>query len=476
VVSTAKPEKIKGVWWLPEKPELRVVGEFQTEDERASLNLIGHFFSLGDDFGPAKFTVWGVSVSGTPFTLLECFVSNSSFHLSGGLPTAEISPNLWLSGGHFHRLEDVTLTKLHCDLTYLVYWVGYGSYSIHYDPQLATFRLEGKRSDAIRCADIDGVAVQLSPALVISPTDVSMTFRNECHLFLESDTPHTYESLEFLLTGMAQLLALAAERPIYFTKIVGLRPADSTGTQQKVEIFRRVRMRADAEKTLRRDQMLFTWEDVQALGPDFIAKFFARREQFRPSLEVLLSDRYNAEAYQHQRFLGLAHGLEAFHRVFVGGKYQTDENYRADLEPRLAAAIPADLHSDFRRSLKNKLKYLHEFSLRKRITDLALKFDAIIRDVIRDPRAFAAAVAEERNRLSHPDQSSSLDGSSGRDLWLMAEQMSLLLELCLVRELGFGDGVLNKIVSDGRHAHAIKLNLPAPPAPPGSAPGTAPPS
>lgn len=69
-MSKTKLDPVKGVWWLPEKPELRVVGEFCAEDERASLHS-------SDIFSPSR-TTTSTSVSSGSRTALKLFIASSS--------------------------------------------------------------------------------------------------------------------------------------------------------------------------------------------------------------------------------------------------------------------------------------------------------------------------------------------------------------------------------------------------------------
>lgn len=87
----------------------------------------------------------------------------------------------------------------------------------------------------------------------------------------------------------------------------------------------------------------------------------------------------------------------------------------------MLAALPADLDGDFRRSLKNIFKYLHEYSLRKRLGDLARRFPLLLAAAIGDVKAFGGIVADERNRLTHLDATTAQVERRGRDQWVMAE-------------------------------------------------------
>jgi hypothetical protein len=303
------------------------------------------------------------------------------------------------------------------------------------------------------------MTVTWTPALSISPEDTATTLRNTCSVTVAASEPRPVEHMSEIVHSIAGLVALAAQRPVKLSRIRGRAPDPGSGKERVIEIFPKGRAPSGARGTLQPDEFLFTLADVQAVGGDFVGQFYAKRQRFRPVLEVLLSDRINEDGYVHQRFLGLAHGLEAFHRVFIGGKYTTDEEHAKDLLPLLLDVIPSGTPAGYRRSLSNKFKHANEYSLRKRITDLVRRFEPIIGSLISDVDLFADDVADRRNRLSHPDESTSLSDGF-RELWLRSEQMRLLLELCVIRELGLGPETENRIVTSGRHAKAIRLNLP----------------
>ena len=71
------------------------------------------------------------------------------------------------------------------------------------------------------------------------------------------------------------------------------------------------------------------------------------------------------------QFLDLIYGLESFHRK-IGKKnlYMSEDKYVKNVLPLLIQALPPDLKSSHRDSLKSRLKYGNGFSLRKRISDL----------------------------------------------------------------------------------------------------------
>jgi hypothetical protein len=103
---------------------------------------------------------------------------------------------------------------------------------------------------------------------------------------------------------------------------------------------------------------------------------------------------------------------------------------------------------------------LHEFSLRKRLQDICAKHAAVLAPFLGDSTQFAGAVADQRNWLTHPD-STAEDRPKETDwtgIWLKSEQLSLLIEVCLLQELGFSDEAIAKLLPRNRRTRAIQLN------------------
>jgi hypothetical protein len=144
---------LKGVWWLPERPERQVTGEVLAGGDEAGLTVMGELFGLTEHAVPPDFVMWGNATDGESYTLFGCSVRRvSRTFRDGSLPTAEVSTSLWLSGGHYRSLDDVRLSFLCCELTHLVQWVGHGAYSTSFGDDFSTITIVGNkpRSDSLR--------------------------------------------------------------------------------------------------------------------------------------------------------------------------------------------------------------------------------------------------------------------------------------------------------------------------------------
>jgi len=134
-----------------------------------------------------------------------------------------------------------------------------------------------------------------------------------------------------------------------------------------------------------------------------------------------------------------------------------DDEYERDVKPVFVQAIPALLDPDFNSSLKNRFKYLHEFSLRKQLQDVCSRFEDLLRKFCGDPKSFGIKVAEARNRLTHSDANAPCE-LDWKELWILSEQVALVLSVCLLHELGFAADRIHATLNNNPHARAILLN------------------
>jgi hypothetical protein len=229
---------------------------------------------------------------------------------------------------------------------------------------------------------------------------------------------------------------------------------------QDFEVIHRIDVDDRASNPLTPIEMPFCLKDLQPQPSAFLAKFFEKHDRLEAVYELYFSTLYHRNMYLPQRLLSLAHAIEGYHRAMIGGKYIGDEQYKNGLQQIFANAIPQDIAPDFRSSLKNKLKYLHEFSLRKRIQDLCSRFNDIVQPYVGMPGEFAEALANQRNWLTHPDSADpdrprAIDH---RKLWVQCEQLSLLLEVCFMHEIGLDLQTIQKLLPRNRRTRSIPLN------------------
>lgn len=291
----------------------------------------------------------------------------------------------------------------------------------------------------------------------------------KCLLWIESKASRRYGEFEDVAEWMRQFLALAMGRPIYPTRI-RTRPQNPRRVIQEppiyeeLEIFWDFLIDDDGTKPLAPHEMLFRLEHIRHDPLAFTGRFFEKQRRLEPVCELYLSTLYNSRMYLPQRFLTLAQAVEGYHRIFVTPReYQSREVYTKGLRTRLLEAVPDDIGNDFKEAIQGKLGYLYEFTFKKRVQALHEKFAGTLRTYLGDDgQKFAKTIKDLRNKLTHPDASNDAverSSSSSTDLWLKCEQLSLLLQVCLLDELGFDETAIQDMIRRGRHAQTILHHL-----------------
>lgn len=90
----------------------------------------------------------------------------------------------------------------------------------------------------------------------------------------------------------------------------------------------------------------------------------------------------------------------------------------------------------------DKMGYMNEPVLSKRLNKLAQRAGAATRDLIGDRGKWAQTVASVRNELTHLKEGAS--SANGADLWRMAESVYAVARICMLLEAGVPADVLDR--------------------------------
>ena len=171
-----------------------------------------------------------------------------------------------------------------------------------------------------------------------------------------------------------------------------------------------------------------------------------RYEAIRPVIDLYIGNIYNQHSYLEHRFLSFIQALESYHRRSnFSNTYMKKENYNKVLN-NLIKCIPKEVIGDFRQSMKSRFKYLNEYSLKKRLDEIINKFNTLLGNFI--PKDFSKEVKDIRNYLTHYDKQSIKTIPSREKLFILSEKLQIILEICLLHEIGFTDSQIKKTMSD----------------------------
>jgi len=229
--------------------------------------------------------------------------------------------------------------------------------------------------------------------------------------------------------------------PVYPLTTEGITEVNKVVTNDKiyntpVEIYYRLPNIPKAPKTLLSFEMLFTFEDISEKFENVLKNWFEKAEMLKPVYDLYFGTLYNPRMYLQHEFLSMIRAVEAYHRLKFEGKYLSDEDYEPIQERFKDIINKLSVEASFKEALKSKLKYGNEYSLRKRLKDLFVAYQEITQNFIKDEDNFINRVIDTRNYLTHYDKKLR-SIADGKDLYCITQKLKIILQTCLLYELGF---------------------------------------
>jgi hypothetical protein len=115
--------------------------------------------------------------------------------------------------------------------------------------------------------------------------------------------------------------------------------------------------------------------------------------------------------------------------------------------------IPRNFNDDYKRRLEDGLRHLYQYSLRKRLKDLLEKISKnysseLLKDYKEAKRrqSFSDLVTNTRNYLTHFDKKPEDKIAEGEELINVTEELKILLEVCLLKEIGFSANDVDTLI------------------------------
>ncbi|WP_039764939.1 HEPN domain-containing protein [Caldicellulosiruptor sp. F32] len=446
----------KGIWWLPNKPNKQVSGTLTfTPEKGAILELIGSFKDLKDmDKMLSPDIILGVSSSGKDITLYRCFETQSNLNLPS-LSTSSFYANIVFVGAHFQKNENIRFRKLSIYYSNLDEWVNITGFKIGYDEKEVTIKYNLPEPIQARIDDNFKLFIDFR---VKGPThsivQKEATIKQSTYIRIEPLEEKSFDEYMNVLYHIQNFLTLGITKPVYPLVIEGITAANKKILNGKtyypsVKVFYKV---SDISKTcelLLPFYMLFTFSYISDKFEFFLRNWFKKVDLLKPVYDLYFGTLYNPRMYLEHRFLSLIQAIESYHQRTYGGKYLSDEDYK-EVYNALVNAIPSDVRNDLRDRLKRYLKYGNEFSLRKRLEEIFDKYREILNVFIEKESVFIDKVVNTRHYLTHYDEKLKEQAANGEELYNLTQKLKILLEICLLTELGFSLDEIKRLFSENR--------------------------
>lgn len=123
-----------------------------------------------------------------------------------------------------------------------------------------------------------------------------------------------------------------------------------------------------------------------------------------------------------------------------------EKKVRYDLE----YAIPECIGKDHEQSLKSRIQYGNEFSLRTRLKEIFEEYKENLKEFIENKNTFVNEVVDTRNYLTHYEEDPTKNVASGDALYELVKKLRILMGICLLSELGFSSEEIKNIPKRNR--------------------------
>jgi hypothetical protein len=177
--------------------------------------------------------------------------------------------------------------------------------------------------------------------------------------------------------------------------------------------------------------------------------------------QLALSVFCSEKLWLHVEFLSLIQALEGLHRAILPGGYMTADAYE-DTRKLMCDAIPKGLSSGHRSTLKSKIQYGYEFSLRKRLAMLVNALDeSLRRHILGSSGAIPESWVDTRNYYTHWDETTKANVLDGADMHHAGVRLKCLLRALYLNLLGIPQAAILRALQNqlnDESQYLIQLN------------------
>jgi len=468
-----------GVWWLPEAPDNKVSGTLSIVYGDGIFLELSESFNKDNDsdnelkaFNPT--IILGKSTNNAEITLYNCY-EIVPYLDSIGMPTKLYCETAFI-GVHFPKEEDIKFIDLTFKCTYLDDWlkiavveledvskdeiivkfknpkpikVKIDDFTIAFKSKFQLGDLFGAKEDQF--LNIEEIRVYPKKSIVISPS-------NERHFtdFLK------------MISHLLRFISLGLNYPVYLQEIKGYSEVKREKVGKKTYKYDPIRIYHNVAKfhqefiSLTETDFLFTCRDIKDSLEKILQNWFKNSKLFERVYNAYFEMFYNKQVSLEHKFLGLIKALEIYHdhkrkvndsnsfNVLSEDKWNKVKNEIVKLINNMlskneASILIKNLDCLNRLSLQEKLKYLLNNCLGKYLKE----FNEVIDEFITDENEFIKRVVMIENMLSDFANENILYDKpiKKNELANVVLNLKRLLEICILRDLGFSFDMIKNIYS-----------------------------
>ena len=455
--------EIKGLWWLPEKSNLKLPGILTFSPYKGFfLEVQGSFKEIGEMH---KFLtpdiILGFSHQGKNITLYKCFETSHKGHFPE-IPESIFSVNVGFIGVHFTQLSEIKFKKVSVRYNYLDEWLNISGFNITNNPKEKSAEIRYKLPAPVEVNLKNGLKILLEVKASmpsISVVQKEACIKQETFFTLEFPKETTFEDAHKFIYIFQNLLSLLTSEIVYPIKILGnsenaVKIIEDKKFYEPIEIIYQLSLsHVKSKKSVYPFDMLYPYISIKNKAETIFNNWLEKTQILRPVYDLYFGTIYSGDMYLEFQFLSLIMALEVYHRRMI----RNEDIPSKEHEERIKQILN-NTPDKYRDWLKEKLKYSNEPSLRKRIKEIydILKNIGYVTDLIPKKKDFVDKVVNTRNYFVHYDQSLKDKALKGAELYWLIQKLKILVEICLLKEIGFLDTEIDNIFQQRKYKWLIE--------------------
>jgi hypothetical protein len=427
----------KGLWWLPADEGEKLPGTLTVTRGAAALELIGHFgheliseteteksysFSLAE-----QPRILGLSTDGKPITL-EGHVVASYTESFPGIPVSTYRRSVVLIGGYFSEGEEIGFDEISIRASDLNTWTQVSGFETkigmekHKEKDYYVFsnteiRFEAPDDIEIPLARGERAFIRFNaPSEGVGQGTDHVALTQEAALHLRFAKRATLDQVFDRVGQIRNFLSLAVGRPVAILSITGYQDdfvREKSEAPIPIELLWEISHNPDPPTRARHPiEMLFTLPQATPDISRVLRNWFAKQARLKPVFNLFFGSRYHPDLYLDVRFLLHAQAVETY-------------DYRRRRKPG---------REDFVQRVGDVLDGCKTVSKR------------IVGATSAEREAFIQSVKIARNYYTHYNPKLEKKVARGAALLLLLVQLQAVIEMSLLRELGFPSRAIDEIL------------------------------
>ncbi len=448
------PVTLRGRFWLPDSAivlsgELTISPphhfDVTADVPHDSLGNVGYWESL---IGTTIPIIFGLTAKGERVTLGDCGITSSKTTYGGpnspSWHTLRFYANRVLAGAHIADLQTVRFKK------FSAYFSGFSGWVADYNSALfddaPTLQGGVKRSDQIQNVGHLSIACAgITENHLGSDVGEKRTVRYWRPTF-ELTEPLTFRGVTDAIITFQRLLSLLIGGPVGFDDIRAV-PSDGDSA---VELMAMMGGYKERFERMRSVDMLLSLPDLTENWPTTVSKWFTEYPKLAAALNLYFAVVFGNHLFEEHKLLFLAQALEGYHRCTHDDEHSKNVFSKSEWNRRKQAVLESVPTAELQ-WLTNELKYAPKISLAQRLSELTQPILSPLSHFIADVPKFCNDVKRLRNRLTHPKKSGAMTKGDQEALPVLWRQSRTLFEICLLRDLGVDETILNRVGKQHQH-------------------------